>query len=195
MWGTSSEDLYIVGNNGLLAHHNGQSWTNIESGTERTFYDIWGILTETNNPYILAIANDGNMSQPGKLFNITTVPVSSVHHDIYRNVSSVWFCSPYKIYLSGGGIFSRAQTEYRWREVKELPLVYTYCIRGTAANNIWAVGDYGLIAHFNGKTWKQVSGELESDFSYRGLTVKDNIAVAVGRKGSQAIITKITLHN
>jgi hypothetical protein len=42
LWGTSSNDIYAVGNNGLIAHYDGRSWSKIESGTELQFLDIYG---------------------------------------------------------------------------------------------------------------------------------------------------------
>jgi len=45
IWGTSSSDLFVVGNVGNIVHYNGSSWSKIESGTERTFFDIWGIIS------------------------------------------------------------------------------------------------------------------------------------------------------
>lgn len=41
MWGNSDE-IYVVGNNGFIAHRNsnGQSWQQISSGTELPLIDI-----------------------------------------------------------------------------------------------------------------------------------------------------------
>ena len=36
MWGSSSNDFYIVGYNGLIAHYNGQSWQKLEAGQRLT---------------------------------------------------------------------------------------------------------------------------------------------------------------
>ena len=44
MWGTSDNDLYIVGNNGLIAHYDGRQWQRIESGTDTQIRDIWGYV-------------------------------------------------------------------------------------------------------------------------------------------------------
>lgn len=48
MWGSSSNDLYVVGNNGNIAHYNGSQWTKIESGTTLDIYDIWGDFNDKN---------------------------------------------------------------------------------------------------------------------------------------------------
>lgn len=40
MWGTSSSDIYVVVNGGLIARYSGTSWSKIESGTITTINDM-----------------------------------------------------------------------------------------------------------------------------------------------------------
>ena len=42
LWGSSSNDLYAVGNEGNIAHCNGSKWTKIESGTTVDLLDVSG---------------------------------------------------------------------------------------------------------------------------------------------------------
>ncbi|MBL1215712.1 MAG: glucosyl transferase, partial [Ignavibacteriae bacterium] len=61
LWGTSSNNLYAVGNEGTIAHYNGSpsavGWQKIESGTNLDIYDIWGDYNEQTGEYeILAVA-------------------------------------------------------------------------------------------------------------------------------------------
>ncbi len=42
LWGSSSSDLYVVGNNGNIAWYNGSQWIRIESGTDVDLLDVWG---------------------------------------------------------------------------------------------------------------------------------------------------------
>src|SRR5574338_470254 len=46
LWGTSSNDLYVVGNSGNIAHYDGQSWSRILSGTELNINDIYGAYND-----------------------------------------------------------------------------------------------------------------------------------------------------
>jgi len=41
IWGTSSNDLYIVGNSGKIAHYQNGTWQQISSGTELPLVDIY----------------------------------------------------------------------------------------------------------------------------------------------------------
>jgi hypothetical protein len=59
LWGTSSSDLYAVGNNGNIAHYNGTKWTKIESGTDLNINDIWGDYNKKTREWeILAVGGN-----------------------------------------------------------------------------------------------------------------------------------------
>jgi hypothetical protein len=66
-------------------------------------------------------------------------------------------------------------------------------VRGSGPNNIFVVGDYGLVAHWNGSSWKTF--EQNPQYVFLGLAVKDNLVVAVGTKvegivaGSAVLLT------
>ncbi|MCK7521484.1 MAG: hypothetical protein MZV64_29280 [Ignavibacteriales bacterium] len=45
-----------------------------------------------------------------------------------------------------------------WQLDESHPVIYKERIRGTESNNIFIVGDYGLVSHFNGVTWKHFTG-------------------------------------
>ncbi len=42
VWGRSMDDVWVVGGNGLVMHHNGVDWTVLESGTEELLFTIHG---------------------------------------------------------------------------------------------------------------------------------------------------------
>lgn len=56
IWGSSSNDLYVVGNSGNIARYNGSSWTKIESGTTANINDIWGVIDQINNQQMVYVA-------------------------------------------------------------------------------------------------------------------------------------------
>jgi hypothetical protein len=112
---------------------------------------------------------------------LDTLPWSSP----YNTRQSIWFGGLPKAYTCGGGVYSNNGTG--WTYVPVVSTAYTNCIRGTAENNIFVAGDYGLVAHFNGVTWK-VYSELAVADSYESVAVKDNLVIAVGYSGTQAVI-------
>jgi hypothetical protein len=69
------------------------------------------------------------------------------------------------------------------------PLIMTTRIRGNTSNDIYVVGGFGLLLHFNGATWRQYTKFYEID-NFHSLDVKNNTVVAVGLNGSNAVIYK-----
>ena len=63
-WGSSTNDMYFVGNSGSIAHYQNGQWSRIESpigagGTELNIQDIYGAYNnQTGNYEILAVASD-----------------------------------------------------------------------------------------------------------------------------------------
>ncbi len=91
--------------------------------------------------------------------------------------------------MSGAGVITRDRLK-QWKEYTKLPLIFTDRIRGNNINDIFVEGDFGILAHFNGKKWKEYTVFNDVDI-FHGLAFKDNIAVAVGENNSKAVIYMI----
>lgn len=50
IWGSSADDIYVVGQPGLIFHWDGTAWTQQESGTTQSLTDVWG--DDAGNVYI-----------------------------------------------------------------------------------------------------------------------------------------------
>jgi len=188
-WGTSSEDFYVVGQHGMIAHYNGHSWTKIASGTDLPINDIYGV----NNKMIFLpacyIIRFGNDSNEKKLLYLSDNKLFYYYWPYsHRELASVWIDEKNILYTCGGGIFKRFAYN-KWKEYKMNPLIMTTRIRGNASNDIFVVGHYGLLLHYNGLTWKHYTVFNEIDI-FKSIDVKNNIAVAVGFNGTKAVIYK-----
>jgi hypothetical protein len=188
IWGSSSNDLYAVGNNGNIAYYNGSNWTKIESGTTTNINDVWGVVDQSNNQEMVYsavsfVAQNGDQ----KILKIQNNKVDSLNWDTGRRVHSVWTLNNRFLYATGGGIFENRRGY--WNEITEVPLYYSRNIRGTDNNNIFSCGDFGFFAHFNGTSWKTYN-ELYIQGIYYSISAKNNIVITVGFNGSKAIIIK-----
>ena len=75
VWGSSSDDVFAVGGNGTILHYDGNSWSQMESGTNRHLTDVWGFgandvyavggsdLNESYKPIILHCYLDKRSNQ------------------------------------------------------------------------------------------------------------------------------------
>ena len=180
MWGTSREDLYVVGSNGLIAYYDGVQWQRIESGTQTMINDIYGITNNNENHVriLCAVGEVFNQGTDRALLSIQSDNIVSRFpwpSDV--DVHSVWMNNSHRTYACGSNIWINTNKE--WKRVKELPPKWWYRIRGSAANDIWACGDRGIFTHFNGKSW--IFYQL-ADYGtrYYDLDIKNDLVIIAG---------------
>ena len=187
IWGASSNDLYIVGNGGNIAHYQNGSWQKIESGTTTKINDAWGIINPLTGKEVVycAVTNKYEHGDQ-KILKITdNLKVGSINWGIKKKVQSVWTKEGSIIYTAGDGLH-----EYKhgnWKKIDEIPSFYSNSIRGENLNEIFVCGDYGLLSHFNGIAWKTYN-ELRINGIYHSLAIKNEIVVVVGEINRSAIV-------
>ena len=190
LWG-SSNDLYVVGNNGNIAHYNGSQWIKLESGTDLDIYDIWGDYNEKVNEFkIYAVASKLLVNQEKRIIRIDKtgiVPLST--NGIPSNLTGIWFKNKV-FYVVGSGMFRKNDIELssEWKAFHYgLTNYHISDIRGNDYNDIIAAGSFGELVHFNGINWKSYTDETYMNGSWGG-TIKGNIVVCSGLKDNQTII-------
>lgn len=190
IWGTSENNLYCVGLNGAIYHVKDTLWERMESGTDVSINDIFGTVNPiTGEKLILCAAS--NILELGELkilrINennyVDTIPWSTG-----RRISSIWFKNQYRIFTAGGGVF-KGSINGVWNEVKDIPLIFTERIRGNNINDLFVVGHFGVVAHFNGVSW-QIYPEVAAALYY-SCDYKNNMMVAVGDRNGKAIILRM----
>ncbi|MFA5803077.1 MAG: glucosyl transferase [Melioribacteraceae bacterium] len=187
IWGTSSKNLYIVGNNGNIAHYNGTSWQKIDSGTDWDIYDVFGYTNSVNSQEeIICALTDPNNYSNSTLLKITgKTKVGRINLTTGRLTGSAWTNKGFPIYTTGDGIFTNKSG--KWEEIK-LPVNYTTSkIRGNGLNDIFLCGVLGLVAHYNGKEWKVYNDVYNA--VYTSVHLNGNIAAFVGWRDGKGVIT------
>jgi len=185
IWGSSSSDLYVVGNNGNIVHYNGTLWTQIESGTELNINDIWGDYNEKTSEWeILAVAsNYGTGLEKQILLLKDNVVINIPTGSQMWPLLTTWFVPNRQYYVAGAGIYQkRLLMEGLWKNnATDITTFATTSIRGNNVNDVIGVGAFGDFIHFNGVNWKNDYQEpLLSNGSYTEVIVKGDLVVAVG---------------
>ncbi len=176
IWGTSSSDLYIVGNNGLMAHYDGTGWTRIETGTELDLLDIWG--TDADNiwvcgftePIATVILNYNGSEWETYHYLPFNEYIEYNKNQISGPVRSIWTNRKSQLWLANYYGFYRAQNSNSTSFKRYKPLTRawnggtTFNIRGNDINDIMFVSDEDSFWHFNGKTFKNypVMGNVDN---------------------------------
>jgi len=187
IWGSSPSDIYFVGRTGTIVHYDGRSWTKIESGTDLPIQDIWGAKEPGRNQYkILAIASHLYSADKSTVLEISGTKTATLKTDgLPYSITSVWSTKGMKWYICGDGFYQNNLKDQSWQSVANIPLVFQECIRGDNFNNIFIVGHIGLLVHWNGLSWKDIS---QGSNVYLSAATKNDLVVAVGYTRSGFVI-------
>jgi len=193
-WGKSSNDIYIVGRSGSIAHYFNTNWQKIESGTELNIYDIYGQKTASGDYEIICVAAELSVSTNKKIFKIINNTVQDLPTaGVPSSLKGIWFKPGEKYYVVGSGMFTKTDIYSSngwlaiWQGITES---YTGSIDGNNLKDIVVCGSYGEILHYNGNNWKSFKSELQLQRGTLGeVKIKDNLIIAVGHTLSQAVIT------
>jgi hypothetical protein len=191
LWGSSSSDLYAVGNNGNIAHWDGVRWRKIESGTDIDLLDVSG---NNNELFISGHSLDQSKSI---LLKFSTGQIKLVWYNNTNNTEPYGRII-YSSKLIGKNLFTVSnrgvyqQNVANNSQVKLLfPILYrTYRLTGTNSNDVYIVGSRSNIQHYNGVSSKEVYIDLISTVPLYSADSKSNIVVAVGKKVEEAIYHK-----
>jgi len=196
LWGSTSTQIYGVGNVGSLVHYNGTSWQQIESGTTLNINDIWGDYNpKTGEWEILAVA--GNILQGTESERAILQIKNNLSSELLNAegtgwpLSGIWFNSGRKYYLVGSGVFSKTLlNENLWdSSLISISEYHTNAIRANNINDAFIVGAFGESLHFNGVGWKSYQNELGVFFgSYKAISIKNDLVISVGYESTKAKI-------
>ncbi len=200
IWGTSSTNIYFVGNNGSIVHYDGSSFTLMESSTDTPIIDLWG--TDENHIWATAYDNTIDEDHPEGYESVTLFYDGTsweklyVHTDGYwpdvtdsisGAMTSVWAFEDTVYICSASGIWAKP-VNGKSGVLHQPDLGFNSwgfkSIRGNGYNDIFITTPFSQTFHFNGTIWKKI--ETYSDehpggalLSYGGLDVKgDMVAVA-----------------
>ena len=183
IWGSRSNDLYVVGNNGNVAHYVSGTWSRIESGTETRINDVWGIISKENETILYCPVSSFFVPGDKKILKILDGKVDSVSWNRDVRLYSAWAVNENILYVCGEGAYVNKFGV--WNEIDLYP-VETGSVRGNGSNDIFIVGDAGAIFHFNGVSWKMLS--TPNNKGYSKVAVRGNIVVICGNYQGQGLI-------
>ena len=195
IWGFSSNDLYFAGTNGSLTHYDGSSFTLLPTGTDLDIDDIYGTVDPVSGrKEILFVASNSPFDPPGRqiyrLEGTQSIPVNS--DSLPNLLATLWFANNKKYYVAGDGLWHTGKLGQSWTKEQSLLPYFTNDIYGLNQNDIFIVGDFGFIAHFNGINWHNYTEISQQLFNggFGDVDFQRNFVVAVGRIGLSALILR-----
>jgi hypothetical protein len=193
IWGLSSQNFYIVGVGGSIAHYNGTTWTKIESGVSEDIQDIFGYKNAiTGQSTVLCISSTIGYGGTENILSLTNTSETKIStNGLPWSIRGIWF-EDHSYYIVGDGMFhKRMLQDAAWQYFDQgLTPNYLNAIRGNASNDIVAVGAYGTVLHYNGSTWYNYTRQINlSSSDLHAVSMQRNQIIAVGMLGGvQAVI-------
>ena len=182
----------MVGTNGSIAYYNGNSWQKMESGTDVNLTDVWGSPDGSvvwacgyneNNARTCLLRNEGNgwgiaYDGTNSRVIIRQDSLSGAFTGIYApNTKLVYICSSAGVYeapINTNGNGKRLSFTETWFPG------FPRGIRGNNRNDFTIAGDYTMLAHYNGVTWRYFSELRTSNMHFNAVAQRCNLIVGVG---------------
>ena len=149
VWGSGPNDVFVAGSAGGVLHWDGRLWSPMLSGTNQEILSLWGDAPDD----VFAVgANDPTQGALVHWDGAAWSALWSQQYDAF--VNAVWAEDRKHAFVVGGGSQSLI---YRWDGTALNPMDTTdlgpgplTAVWGSGPIDVFAVGNGGLIAHWNG---------------------------------------------
>jgi len=203
MWGSSSEDLYAVGNNGNIAHWDGRKWTKIELkssfGEGSNLTDLKDIYGTSENKRVFVNGYNTVSKHRSALIEIKNNEAEVLWYtedlrwrEPYgTTITNVYMSKDFLFLATTKGFFVKnIKYELLPKKVTDIGLDWVYSMRGNGYNDVFTFADYSEIYHYNGKNLRKLFSDYLTYNTLYGGTVKDRIIVGVGVRMVDAVTFK-----
>jgi len=192
IWGKSDNSLFAGGSGGTFYSFDGNTWSRSSLDSAHTILSISGTTQGSvyavdvryaplqpfdSISYYLSTWNGAGLTYVDS-FQITP-------QNLFRKFGFfLWHSPSFKFYSSGYGVYLKEGGQWNQLFWNESPLR----IRGNADNNIWAVGDFGRIFHWNGSDWKRMREIEIPNVGLRSAWIFPNAVFILGIDGQQSYV-------
>jgi hypothetical protein len=198
IWGTSSNNMYFVGNKGTIVHYDGNEFVKMYSPKAHTINGIAGTVnSETGDTQIWAwgwseYPYRGFLLQSNGInWEIVWDEFDPFFEDEACATPTIWANEEYFVSYTGCNWVSQISIhdvhELTNYEIIHIDSVgYIRDIAGQQINDLFFVGNFGNVMHFNGKTFKYFP-ELNLGRKWWGVDYINDFVVMVNIGGKIAI--------
>jgi hypothetical protein len=187
LWGSAWNDVFAVGEDGLILHYDGTAWQSMDSGTELTIKGVWGL----SGSDVFAVGDEGLiLHYDGHSWS----PVASPWTE--GSLLGIWGLSADDLYAVGesGTILhfnGSSWTAYSSGTATDATGRSTdfVCVWGSSAEDVWVGSFDGTMPHYDGTEWSYPRSTTKPIFALSGTGPEDIFAV-----GGYASFRTIILH-
>jgi len=200
-WGSSPNDVFVVGNSGQIHHFDGTSFSQMTSNTTKNIRKIWG--TSDNNIWAC-----GNNQSTGESVLLHYDGSTWTEQDLSKlgqigvgkhALIGVWTCdsASHHITVASGSFVYRTTDNTLWHSDTLMNALGggSYAginnVRGNSSTDFMVQGSGGFLSHWNGKTWffySQLFSWSDPSYDINAFSFTGNTAAMVGYKGGQGYL-------
>lgn len=201
---TSPTEVWACGDDGIVYYYNGNTWDldtikiNIPQNSE---YKLYSIVNTNSSIYILGVLHENAGARStvylfnnnnGSWVKADSFVIDSQNNDWKWGTHHLKYTSYNKLLAVGYGIFERNGNEW----ITILPN-YFASFRGSAEkgrNNIIAVGDGGVVYHYDGNNWQLIEKLKDENILYTDVLMYEDEAFIIGNTLDNYPTKTIVLH-
>ena len=194
-WGTSSNDMFFVGDGGSIFHYDGTKFNAMTSNTTKNLRSVWG----TSSSDVWACGANTSTGKTTILHydgsNWQEDPLSTTASALNSGLFATWTCdsSGHHFVTTSGAYIYRKTDNGSWRNDGALVpnnlggnnYVGLALLSGNSSTDFMSVGSWGWVGHWNGKNWKRYDALYDySNPTYisDALSMRGNTVCVVGEK-------------
>jgi len=176
VWGSGPNDVWMVGwREGLgpnVVHFDGLQWQEVELELDN-FVPVG--VTGSGPEDVYMVAQDGRLLRLQDSWQLDQVVLPD---------ASILAVSPGQVIVVGEGEhYMQRSTEGTWQTL-QLPISASLAaVTGTGPDDVFAVGNAGVVMHYTGETWTLLSSPTSADLT-GVISTEPGVAIAVGTDGT-----------
>jgi len=161
VWAVSAEDVFAVGDSGIILRRTNDTWTTMTSGITANLIAVWG--SSSSDVWAGGIA--------GKLLHFNGTAWSAVS-GVTTDVNAIWGSSASDVWFVGQG------TAVHWNGSAFSAMSglggTLLAVAGTGPSDVWITGESSNVRHFNGTSWTTaLTGVSPSMFTVHAVGAND----------------------
>ena len=194
IWGSSSQNLWACGYDGTLLRYDGVKWTDQSYDTTQIFVSIFGFgtgeLYSIGSRYLGLVGLDTatyyfNVYKNGSWIKEDTMVFTNPYYSYGFGHMGMWGTGSDNLYTIGPRVYKHIGNSWQSQVYSD----YLFNdIRGTSTNNIFAVGDHGLIQHYNGKEWWGIEDYRQTIVRFLSVQPFDKEIFVLGFYNNQSYV-------
>ncbi len=175
IYGSSPNDIWACGWGGVIYHYDGIKW-NKDSiyNPQRDEFQLESIAESKNTVYVIGEKHDNILAKDTYYFFKKAIQswqtldsfVVAPGQTTFKFGTRLWANSEGNLYSSSDGVFKWNGSSWNNIYVSSIALPRIF---GTSEQNIFVVGNYGIVLHFNGVDWYQFQQLKNENVAYSGV--------------------------